>query len=157
MTHSLPRYFTIGVLILIALALILWPHSVQGAPMIVFVTQTGEVRFALEIADSPEEQAQGLMNRGSLADDQGMLFVFPKEQKVTFWMKDTLIPLDMIFMDESLQVVHISKNATPCLSKDDSQCPLYSAPKPVKYVLEIRGNLSKEKQIQVGNRSQLHL
>ena len=157
MTHAFPRYFTIAILILLAIALVLWPRSVESAPTIVFATESGEVKFALEIADSPEEQEKGLMNREKIEDTYGMLFIFPREERVSFWMKNTLIPLDMIFMDEDLQIVHIAQNAEPCISKDDSKCPLYSAPSSAKYVLEIRGNLSKEKQIQVGNRAQLHL
>lgn len=151
------RYITIGVLIILVAGIMLWPRDVQSAPTIVFATQFGGVKFALEVADTPEEQEQGLMNRDSITEDQGMLFIFPREQIVSFWMKNTLIPLDMIFMDEDLQIVYIAQNAIPCTSKDDRQCPLYSAPVPFKYVLEIKGNLSKEKQIQAGSRAQLHL
>lgn len=150
------RYLFIGVFILIGVAVMLWPTNVQSAPTMIFFTDTGELKFGLEIADTPQEQEQGLMYRENLADDQGMLFIFPQAKKVNFWMKNTLIPLDMIFLDEDLKVVHV-ENAVPCPSKDGSNCPLYTSPQAVKYVLEIKGNLMKAKLIQVGTRAQLHL
>ena len=67
----------------------------------------GQARFTVELADDAPSRAKGLMNRDSLARSAGMLFVYPAPKRVGFWMKDTLIPLDMIFMDETGTVTRI--------------------------------------------------
>ncbi|MFV0292780.1 MAG: DUF192 domain-containing protein [Paracoccus sp. (in: a-proteobacteria)] len=72
-----------------------------------------EAAFHVEIADDPDERAQGLMYRGSLAPDSGMLFIYEMPQEVSFWMKNTLIPLDMIFMDASGTIRYIYPSARP--------------------------------------------
>ena len=71
----------------------------------------GMARFGVEVADDPAERAQGLMNRESLATSSGMLFVYEGPQHATFWMKNTLIPLDMIFIDRAGNVTNIHENA----------------------------------------------
>lgn len=73
----------------------------------------GQARFSVELADSRAERARGLMHRESLPRSAGMLFVYPAPQRVTFWMKNTLIPLDMIFLDEAGRVVKVHHNAQP--------------------------------------------
>ncbi|MFZ5364699.1 MAG: DUF192 domain-containing protein [Patescibacteria group bacterium] len=106
------------------------------------------VCFNVEIADSREKQARGLMFREHLDVDKGMLFVFDKEDIYSFWMKNTLIPLDMIWIDENGAVVSIFPDARPC-SKED--CPTVKPLKKAKYVLEINGGISTEKGIGVGD------
>lgn len=101
-----------------------------------------------EIADDNNERAKGLMFVESLGENAGMLFVFEREDFQTFWMKNTLIPLDMIFIDEELNIVDI-KNALPC-AKDP--CQLYKPDAPAKYVLEVNGNFTKKNGIRPGNR-----
>ena len=78
-----------------------------------FETDDGIVGIDVEIADDPQERAQGLMNRTELAAKQGMLFVYETPQQVAFWMKNTLIPLDMVFMDATGTIRHIHENAVP--------------------------------------------
>ena len=73
----------------------------------------GTARFTVEIADDDAERGQGLMNRESMAASFGMLFVYPKPQRATFWMRNTLIGLDMIFMDETGVVKNIHEGAIP--------------------------------------------
>jgi uncharacterized membrane protein (UPF0127 family) len=73
----------------------------------------GQAFFSVEIADDESERAQGLMFRESLPRGAGMLFVYPEPQTAAFWMKNTLIPLDIIFFDESGQVIRIQANAVP--------------------------------------------
>ena len=70
-------------------------------------------QFAVEIADDDEERARGLMFRESMADDHGMLFVFDEDAPQSFWMKNTFIPLDMVFIREDGEVASIAKNAQP--------------------------------------------
>ncbi len=73
----------------------------------------GEAHFRVEIADEPEEWARGLMFRREMAPDAGMLFVYPSPRRVSFWMKNTLIPLDMLFIDRLGRVRAIHENARP--------------------------------------------
>lgn len=89
--------------------------------------------FALEIADTPQLRTQWLMYRTLLPTDQWMLFVFPQEDMYDFWMKNTLIPLDMIWMDASYTILDIQE-ATPCIQ---DPCPLYRAKQRSRYVLEL--------------------
>ncbi len=73
----------------------------------------GSARFTVEVADEPAERAQGLMNRPSMPRSAGMLFLYERPQRATFWMRNTLIPLDMIFMDETGTVTRVHENAVP--------------------------------------------
>ena len=88
----------------------------------------------IEIMQSPEERALGLMYRQKISEDQGMLFIFDQPLKVNFWMKNVQFSIDMIFIDETNTIVHIEKNVPPC-HKDP--CPTYSSISEVKYVVEV--------------------
>lgn len=125
-----------------------------GLRMTVFAEQTGDLKihsettkhtFAVELAFTPEEQAKGLMHRTSLGEDEGMLFVYPTPVETAFWMKNTLISLDMIFIDEDGKIVRITANTRPL-----SLTPR-PAPSPVVGVLEINGGRAAELGIQVGD------
>ena len=94
------------------------------------------VRFTVDVVDTPEGRAQGLMNVESMPRFTGMLFVYPREMPVAFWMRNTLIPLDMIFIDEDGVVQTIHENAIPL---DETSIPSNAD---VKYVLEINGGMS---------------
>lgn len=105
----------------------------------------GSARFTVEIADDPQEQGQGLMNRPSMPQFSGMLFVYPEPLMVSFWMKNTLIPLDMLFVDQDGIVQRIHENAIPL---DLTSIPAGS---PVLAVLEINGGLSAKLGITEGS------
>ena len=90
--------------------------------------------FTVEIAATPAEQEHGLMDRTSMPAGHGMLFVFPDSQPRTFWMKNTLIPLDMLFFDANRHLVAIQANAQPCKA---DPCQLYPSDAPARYVLEL--------------------
>jgi len=92
-------------------------------------------RLRLELAQTPQEVADGLMYRPSLPADRGMLFVFPEERYPSFWMKNTLIPLDLVFLDSAGVVVDVVENAPPCAA---DPCPTYSPQAPARAVLEIK-------------------
>lgn len=94
------------------------------------------VRFTVEVVDTPEGRSQGLMNRESMPTFTGMLFVYPREMPVAFWMRNTLIPLDMLFIDADGVVKTIHENAIPL---DETSIPSNAD---VKYVLEINGGMS---------------
>lgn len=95
------------------------------------------VKFNVEVADTIEERANGLMHRSAMPMLSGMLFVYEKEAPVAFWMKNTLIPLDMLFFDKTGALVHIHENAVP---EDLTAIPSNG---PAQYVLEINGGMSK--------------
>lgn len=97
----------------------------------------GEAHFRVEIADNEEERARGLMMREALSAGAGMLFVFEQSRQVSFWMENTLIPLDMIFVDEAGRVARVHENAIP------GDRTLIPSGAPVRYVLEIGGGLSR--------------
>ncbi|WP_279479681.1 DUF192 domain-containing protein [Aureimonas sp. SK2] len=97
------------------------------------VTASGRHPIAVEIADTPKAREIGLMHREELAADSGMLFDFHETRPVSMWMKNTLIPLDMLFIDKSGTVVRIARNAQP------HSLETISSGKPVRYVLEING------------------
>jgi uncharacterized membrane protein (UPF0127 family) len=113
-----------------------------------FVERTsGEpLRFTVEIADTSEARARGLMFRERLPDRHGMLFDFHREEPVAFWMRNTLIPLDMLFIDGSGRIVKIHANAVPLSAET------IPSGRPVLAVLEIAGGTSAELGIAVGDR-----
>jgi uncharacterized protein len=104
----------------------------------------GVQRFHVEIADSEAERSRGLMQRDQMPSASGMLFVYPAPQQAFFWMKDTLIPLDMIFADASGKVTRVHSNAIP-----EDETPIDGG-KGVTYVLEINGGLAKRMGIAEG-------
>jgi uncharacterized membrane protein (UPF0127 family) len=104
-------------------------------------------KFLLEVAATPRERAKGLMYRNNLEQNKGMLFVFPNAEPQSFWMKNTQISLDIIYIDEQLNVVSIRENAKPL-----SEEPLDSGGKFAKYVIEINGGLSKKHRIDIGSK-----
>lgn len=105
--------------------------------------QNGDIEFKVEIADNPMERSRGLMDRSSMEEDEGMLFIFEKSDYVKFWMKNTLIPLDMIFIDQNHKIAHIASEVKPC-PDGVLDCPLYPSELPVRYVLEINAGLAKK-------------
>ncbi len=104
----------------------------------------GQARFAVEIADDPEERATGLMNRPSMPTSSGMLFVYPFPQSLSFWMRNTLIELDMLFVDAGGTVRHIHRRAQPL-----DETPIRGGTG-LTHVLEINGGLSDQLGIGVG-------
>jgi uncharacterized protein len=104
----------------------------------------GQARLTIELADDEAERAQGLMHRQSLAQGAGMLFVYPESRNVGFWMKNTLIPLDMIFVDATGTVARVHANATP-----GDLTPIMSG-SDVKAVLEVNGGLAARMGINPG-------
>jgi uncharacterized membrane protein (UPF0127 family) len=112
---------------------------------LVIVSPSGRHRFEVEIAETPADRARGLMFRTELTPDAGMLFDFKEEREVAFWMRNTLIPLDMLFIEKSGRIAHIARNATP-LSEE-----LVPSRAVVRYVLEIPGGRAAELDIKVGD------
>lgn len=109
----------------------------------------------VEIADSPEERAEGLMNRQNLSENSGMLFVYKKEGSRSFWMKNTSIPLDIIFLNSEMDVINIEKADPEPDVKVDSNYESYRSDRPAKYVLEINQNRSEEIGLKEGEKVNL--
>jgi len=106
---------------------------------------TGTHRFTVQVAATPDEQEQGLMFYKSLRPDQGMIFPYDPPQDVAFWMKNTLIPLDIIFIRADGTIARITR----AKALDETQLP---AGEPVAAVLEIRGGRAAELGIRPGDR-----
>jgi len=104
----------------------------------------GTACFMVELARTEAQQELGLMNITSMPEKNGMLFIFPKPDLYNFRMKNTLIPLDMLRMDDQMKVVHIA-NAVPCTA---DPCEIYRSDASAKYVLEINAGMAKKSGIQ---------
>jgi len=117
----------------------------KEATLEIINSQQDTLRFDVELATTAYQQAQGLMNRYTIEENQGMLFIFNNNIQQSFWMKNTYISLDIIFIDKNFKIIQIYENAFP-LSEEtilsDSPC---------KYVLEIKGGLSSKFNIKAND------
>ena len=113
--------------------------------VVVIATRDGPVRFAVEVAVTAQERAVGLMHRRELAADGGMIFDFGAEQDVLMWMRNTYVPLDMLFIDAGGAIRHIAKRTTPLSERT------ISSQGPVRYVLEINSGLADKLKIAIGD------
>lgn len=110
--------------------------------------EIGGKRFSVEVSDSSEEQALGLMYRDEMDADHGMLFVFPKEAPRSFWMKNTRIALDIMYFDENFTMVSASLDTQPCRV---SRCPSYPSIAAAMYVLELNAGTAERLGIGPGS------
>jgi len=122
----------------------------SGGPSV----ELGGKRFSVEIADTQQKQTLGLMFRDSMPADQGMIFIFPTESPRSFWMKNTRIPLDIMYFDTDLMMVHISADTPPCRV---NRCPSYPSIAPAKYVLELNAGMAAKLGVGPGSRLTLKL
>jgi uncharacterized membrane protein (UPF0127 family) len=120
-----------------------WSHPVAT------VTFRSGVEVRADIADTPETRERGLMFRQSLGPNEGMLFVFERTGFYPFWMKNTLIPLDIMWIDEQWRIVSIAQSAAPCRS---DPCPTYPPAAEARYVLEVAGGFSRTHGVARGDR-----
>ncbi len=102
-----------------------------------------------ELAVTEEERAKGLMFRDKILPDQAMLFVFEKAGIHSFWMKNTLVSLDMIWLDDEKRIIHIEANVPPCR---EEPCPSYGPLRPARYVLELKGGVAAELGLKISDR-----
>lgn len=122
--------------------------SCAADPTVKIVGPDGSVRAAVrvEVADTPSERATGLMYRKHLDENGGMIFVFPTSAHEAFWMKNTEIPLDMIFADSNRRITGIVRDARPySLSLDE-------VPGKSRYVLEVNGGFAARHHVEPGDR-----
>ena len=102
----------------------------------------------VEIAANSELRAQGLMHRDALRPGTGMLFFFPGDSAYSFWMKNTRIPLDIIWIDSSKRIVDVKHDVPPCVA---DPCPSYHPAGPARYVLEVAGGVAREHGLKAGD------
>ena len=107
-----------------------------------------KIQVNVEIADTPAERTKGLMFRQFLDENSGMLFIFENEDYYGFWMKNTLIPLDIIFIDRDLTIVDIIE-AEPC---EEEPCESYSTTQYSRYILEVNQGFAARNNIEIGNK-----
>jgi uncharacterized membrane protein (UPF0127 family) len=105
-------------------------------------------RFIVEIADDDASRTRGLMFRTELAPDRGMLFIFEREQVQAFWMRNTYIPLDILYFDNQRRLVSMSQRTPPCRSQ---QCPNYPSKGPARFTLEIASGRASELGVKAGD------
>jgi uncharacterized membrane protein (UPF0127 family) len=125
------------------------PHqsnSGQSLPISAQAQVLGQV-IDLEVAQTPQQQAMGLMYRTALADNRGMLFPFNPPQPVSFWMKNVPVPLDMIFLRDG-KVVEVAANVPPCTT---ASCPVYGPKTPINQVIELRAGRVAELGLRIGD------
>jgi uncharacterized membrane protein (UPF0127 family) len=118
--------------------------KLRTTPLII-ETATGAQRFTVEMALSETERERGLMFREKLGDNEGMLFFFPRDQAVSMWMKNTRLPLDMIFIGADGAVALIAENAVP------QSLAIISSNSPVRAVLEVRAGTARRLQVKPGS------
>ncbi len=117
----------------------------QGNFVEVSKVEIGEAKINVIVASTGALRAKGLSDTPTLPEDQGMLFVFEKQDIHSFWMKDMRYPLDIIWIDENNQIVDISENISP-----DSYPTTYASSLPIRYVLEVNAGFSDLHQIKKG-------
>lgn len=115
--------------------------------------ELGGQRYFVEVADDDAERARGLMFRDSLPADRGMLFIHEREEPQAYWMKNTRIPLDILYFSADLRLVSLHRNVPPCLA--GARCPAYPSTGPALYVLEL--NAGEASRLGVVEASELTL
>jgi len=131
--------------------------AMLAGAIIVIIASRSEAKYAKvvisdtevrsEIADTPLKQMKGLMFRKSLPENEGMLFIFDEEDYYGFWMMNTSIPLDIIWINKDMEIVHIEKNVQPC----GILCPIYKSKEKAIYILEVNAGFVKKHGIEVGH------
>jgi uncharacterized protein len=136
------------------LALLLVLVACSSKPAVQYVAfHTGEkiVSFKVEVVKSRKDIELGFMYRKELAPDRGMLFIFPADTQSPFWMKNTFVPLDIVFLDKNMEVIDIIRETTPLLTK------LLYPKKSYRYVVEIGAGIAASRGIEIGNKADLPL
>ena len=120
---------------------------------LVFVTSEGPVTYQIETATTREEMSTGLMNRKTVAENSGMLFVLQGQNEIAMWMEDTYIPLDMIFVNQDNKIIWIYKNAEPL----STQLIRPQTDEPLSAVIEVNAGDVDKNGIKIGDTVQHEL
>ena len=119
-------------------------------PVVIDTSGGKKVEVQVEVADDVAEQAKGLMYRKALSEDRGMLFVYPDERELSFWMKNTLIPLSIAYIDSEGRIVDILD-----MKPLDDKPPHYTSSEPVQYALEVNQGFFEKEGVKVGDHAEL--
>lgn len=117
---------------------------------ILIETTSGEVEVHAELADTDEKRQRGLMHRTHLAENSGMFFIFDHADRVMFWMRDTPLPLDMIFISADQKILHIEEKTVPLSTE------IITSPREVKYVLEVPADFCEKNGVRAGDTVQIN-
>lgn len=140
------------ILLVAAAVFFLAQNQHSGKEQITIINSAGrQIHIYVEIADEWPEMERGLMHRESLPEDEGMLFIFPQPGTYPFWMKNTLIPLDAIYISQNGTIVGILQ-MEPCIA---DPCPVYTPDSEALYVLEVNKGFSERHGISEGDRMML--
>ncbi|MEW6702637.1 MAG: DUF192 domain-containing protein, partial [Bacteroidota bacterium] len=123
-------------------------YSFQKEGELLFTDVKGKIisKIDIEIADDDEQRQTGLMFRNKMDENQGMLFIFPTEEQQAFWMENTVLPLDIIFVNSKMEIVKIHKNAEPYSKKT------LPSGKPSQYVVEVNGGYCSKFNVKEGDK-----
>ncbi|GAB3515545.1 DUF192 domain-containing protein [Pseudoxanthomonas daejeonensis] len=131
-------------LTLTPLLLLLSACASAGTPWV----ELGGERFQVEIADDDAERARGLMFRDEMAADHGMLFIHDRQEPLAYWMKNTRLPLDILYFDSERRLVSQQRDVPPCSAGD--RCPPYPSRGPARYVLELNAGQAARLKLEDG-------
>jgi len=141
-------FILITFLFLINIAKNKQPQSLQSNTISLNINDS-VISVNVEYAKTADQREIGLMNRQSMDKNSGMIFMFDEEASRSFWMKNTYIPLDMIFFDATGKIVNIIKSATPCVNQGNN-CTVYDSIGSAKYVLEVNAGWADDNHIDQG-------
>lgn len=136
--------FIIGIILSLSIFAFCYLYQ-QASPKVIVINH---YKLSVDLSKMPQEYERGLSGRKSLQENEGMLFLFPKEDYLSFWMPDMNFPIDIIWINKACKVVYIAKNVLPC--KDHQTCPLVTPDKLSQYVLETVAGFSEKHQVHVG-------
>lgn len=146
-----PFFATLAFIIICLAGIIIYQQyqKISEKNQVVIHTGAGPIKLNVEYAETPEKRISGLKNRSMLPKSSGMLFVFPDEKVREFWMKDTLIPLEIIFIGTK---GHINEIITmnPCAS-DAPICPIYTSKDPARFAVEVNAGFTERAKIVEGD------
>lgn len=139
------KYKTVAVFVLVVILslFIMKTFNLEGYKKVCFETFCVNA----EVKDTNEERALGLMGRENLNEDEGMLFIFETPGGYNFWMKNMLIPIDIIFLDENKKIITIYENVSPCVTEP---CELYPPSTNTLYVVETKAGFSSRHNLEEG-------
>ncbi|KQZ63542.1 MULTISPECIES: DUF192 domain-containing protein [unclassified Lysobacter] len=110
--------------------------------------ELGGQRYTVEVADDDEERAMGLMFREEMPEGSGMIFIHERQEPQSYWMKNTKIPLDILYFDDSRKLVSQQRDVPPCSA--GNQCPPYPSNAPARYVLELNAGQAAKLKLNDG-------
>ncbi|MBI3190641.1 DUF192 domain-containing protein [archaeon] len=144
---------TAAILVIAVLFLVYTSLHYEGARYVEIDAINTTKIVLVEIANDPISYERGLMGRENLDKDSGMLFIFDDEIYRSFWMKNTLIPLDIIFVSSNYTIVDMKENFMPC---DSDPCQTYSSKNPAKFVIEVNAGYVKDHEIEIGDNVKIY-